>query len=1131
MKRRIYGLPNESLVTPKRLVVDSGRTNPRAMKQTVSGRIRFGVFELDVKAGELRHQDKTILLQEQSFRLLLALLQRSGEVVTREDLQKQLWPNDTVVEFDLGINAAIKRLRRILNDSPEDPKYIETVARRGYRLMVPVQWVPSPDNGEVKIDADRTGRRLSFKRGGLVGEEVSHYRVVEVVARGGMGVIYKAEDLYLGRTVALKFLPEEFDADARALLGLEQEACLASSLNHPNICSIYELGKHGGQPFIAMELLTGHNLRDSLALDVSGAAGEATPAPVEKLLDIAIQVCEGLKAAHEKGIIHRDIKPANIFITTNGVVKILDFGLAKLVQSDTNEVRDDHRDVTPSTDPSVPAVFKHGPTGIAIGTAAYMSPEHILGERLDARTDLFSLGVVLYQMATGAAPFRGETPALLFDVVLHQTPVTPRVLNSALPSELEAIINRALEKDRNLRYPSAAEMQAELRRLASDVAQPPTVPKPRSGDDTATIRRKPAQMIFASALLLVALIGGGLYWRWRAHKAEAIPVRGKIVLADFDNKTGDSVFDDTLRLGTSKDLDQSPFLELLSDGQIAETKGLMGQPRKGRLTPELAREVCVRTGSAATLEGSIAMLGKDYIVGLKAVNCHTGEELAVEQFSVDSKEKVLSTLGNSVATIRLALGESLVSVQEHSVPLQNVTTSSLEALKAYSDAAGANDAGDYRAAIALCQRAIALDPNFAIAYMALGVNYSIIGLSDRGSQYLRKAYDLRDRVSERERLAIETFYADNVTGNTEAAREAFRLWMRVYPNNLGPPTNLANDDTILGDYGDALALYKKVVDAYPRSPLSYSNLAAGYMYLDRLDEVHATAQEATAHHLDPPAMHLILYWTEFLQNDADGMQREKAALMGKPGWEDQVLDIASDSAAYVGQFSKARELTAEAVDSAERAKEKEAAAAYKAEAAVREAFVGNVEIAKAEARAALKLSTSRDAAAISAVALALSGDVAEAKRIADDLNKRFPENTIVQFNYLPTIRAEIALRSGSPKKAIEALAPATAYELGTIQGSASFMLYPVYMRAEAYLAAHQGVASAAEFRKILNHPGVVINEPIGALAHLGLARAYALSGDTAKAETAYQDFFALWKDADPDIPIYKQAKAEYAKLR
>jgi eukaryotic-like serine/threonine-protein kinase len=633
------------------------------------------------------------------------------------------------------------------------------------------------------------------------------------------------------------------------------------------------------------------------------------------------------------------------------------------------------------------------------------------------------------------------------------------------------------------------------------------------------------------AALVVAAGGGGLYWRWRRHQATALPIKGKIVVAEFDNKTSDSVFDGTLRLGLTKDLLQSPFLELISDARIAETMSLMGQPKNARFTPELAREVCIRTGSAATLEGSVASFGQDYVVGLRAVNCHTGDELAVEQLTVDSKEKILPELADSASKIRHALGESLVSVQEHNGSLQSVTTSSLEALKAYSDGATATDHGDYKAAIALFQRAIDLDSNFASAYMALGAAYGSIGLSDRGSQYVRKAYDLRERVSDRERLVIETFYEDNITGNTEAARNAYQLWMKVYPDNLDAPTELANDDTVLGDYGYALALYKKVVSAYPRSALSYSNLAAGYMYLDRLDEVHATAQEAAAHHLDPPAMHLILYETEFLQNDVAAMQRDKAALMGKPGWEDQIYEIESDSAAYAGQFSKARELTANAADSAGRANEKDPAAVYKAEAAVREALVGNVEIAKAEARAALKLSTSRDAAAISAVALALSGDVVEAKRVADDLNQRFPENTVVQFNYLPTIRAGIALRSSNPKKAIEALAPATAYELGTIQGSANFMLYPVYMRGEAYLALHQGVASAAEFQKVLDHPGVVVNEPIGALAHLGLARAYALNRDTINAKVAYQDFLTLWQDADPDIPIYKQAKVEYLKLR
>jgi tetratricopeptide (TPR) repeat protein len=558
----------------------------------------------------------------------------------------------------------------------------------------------------------------------------------------------------------------------------------------------------------------------------------------------------------------------------------------------------------------------------------------------------------------------------------------------------------------------------------------------------------------------------------------------------------------------------------------------MAQPKEARLTRELAREVCQRTASAATIEGSISSLGSQYVLGLKAVNCRSGDVLANEQATASGKEQVLKAVGEAATKIREKLGESLASVQKYDAPPESVTTPSLEALQAYSLGYKAYHVkNDYAAAVSLFQRAISLDPNFAMAYARLGTSYMNQGQTARAAENTRKAYELRERVSEREKLYIASHYEHFVTGNLEAARKTYELWAQTYPRELTPIGNLGGIYETLGDYDKSLAVAQESFKRNPDS-FAYTNLVYYYSKVNRLDEARATAQEAQAHNLDNPQIHVILYGIDFLQHDATGMEREAAGLMGKPGFEDNMLDNESDTAAYGGQFAKARELTRRASDSAQRADEKETAGIYEAEAAVREALVGNMSQAKRQAQAAIALSNGRDVEAMCGIALGLASDSAQATRLAADLAKRFPEDTIVQFESLPMIHAAAALSGGSATKAIEALAPAAPYGNGTTAPIwTGFTLYPVYLRGEAYVAAHQGSAAAAEFQKILDHPGVVVNEPIGALAHLGLARAYALSGDTTKSKTAYQDFFALWKDADPDIPILKEAKAEYAKLQ
>jgi eukaryotic-like serine/threonine-protein kinase len=625
----------------------------------------------------------------------------------------------------------------------------------------------------------------------------------------------------------------------------------------------------------------------------------------------------------------------------------------------------------------------------------------------------------------------------------------------------------------------------------------------------------------ASIVVFGLAVGG---WWVRSRKPHALTEKDTIVLADFTNTTGDPVFDGTLRQGLSAQLEQSPFLSLLSDQRVAQTLVLMAQPKDGRLTRELAHEVCQRTASAATIEGSISSLGSQYVVGLKAVNCRSGDVLADEQTTASGKEQVLKALGEAATKMRERLGESLASVQKYDAPAENVTTPSLEALQAYSLGYQAMDRIDFAAAVPLFQRATSLDPNFAMAYARLGTSWNQLGEITRGAENTRKAYELRERVSEREKLYIASHYEHFVTGNLEAARKTYELWAQTYPRDNIPPANLGNIYGNLGDYDKALAQTQEAMKLDPGSGNTYGNLVSAYVLVNRLDEARASAQEAQAHNLDNPATRLSLYIIDFLQHDTAGMEREAAGLMGKPGFDDFMLDVESDTAAYGGQFAKARELTRRASDSAQRADEKETAARYAAEAAVREALVGNMSQAKQQARAALALSTGTDVEALSAIALGLTGDTPQATRLAADLAKRFPEDTIVQFEYLPMIHAAAALQSGSANKALEALVPASPYELGS-----TVNLYPVYLRGEAYLAAHQGSAAAAEFQKIIDHRGIVLNEPIGALAHLQIGRAYAMQGDTAKAKAAYQDFLTLWKDADPDIPMLKQAKTEYAK--
>jgi serine/threonine protein kinase/predicted Zn-dependent protease len=1038
-----------------------------------------------------------VLLREQVFQVLRMMLGREGKIVTREEIKERLWPNDTVVDFDHSINATIKTLRRALGDSADAPRYIETLARRGYRLMPAAEYLEStPGIAPGGVTAKAPLQSSSF-----TGKKVSHYRVLDVIGGGGMGMVFKAEDLKLGRRVALKFLPEEFADDEVALKRFEREAQTASALNHPNICTIFEIEEHERQPFIAMELLQGDTLRDRLT------ASNQERLPLSDLLEISVQICDGLQAAHDQGIIHRDIKPANIFLCKSGTVKILDFGLAKLVGS---EVELEKAEAASTTGPKPYATERVKDvltrTGATAGTTGYMSPEQVRHEELDTRSDLFSFGLVVYEMACGQRAFTGQTLVDVHEAILHQAHAPARARNPVLPHSLDLVLAKALEKDRNRRYQSATAMKDDLKRITREVHP---------------ARRWTRRALAAALLLAVAALS---VWRYEVYRHRiTLAPSDTIVLADVDNRTGDPVFDLALNTALRYEMEQTPYLNLLGLDKTYAAIGQLKLPPTTKITLEIARQICSKTNSKMVISDSIADAGNRYHLEIGALDCGSGATLAEEVADISARNQVVHELGATAARLRRKLGEPAESLTRFNQPLEKATSASLEALQTGTEGTKLLLAGNPQAALPLYHRTIELDPDLALTYEGIGAANEALRHYDLAAAAITRAYQLRDRMTEKDGLNAEYLYYDAVTGELDKAYSVLRRLLELFPRDVFFHTNLEDMLRRLGQLNRAADLADETARLAPSS-LYFSWAADVNISASRFNQARSWLAEARALKLDSLELKIQRLQLAFIEGDRAALDQ---IFDGEANGPNRVvfLRMRSSFEAQQGHFDFADRLQLQA---SRLSSDPEDISRALVLSALQNAEAGRVVQARNAEDKALRSTLDRNLRMILALSLARSGRTEEATKLADEVSQEAPLDTIVQRYLVPTVHAAVKLLQHDPA-ASDLLRQTVQYDLSYNE---SFnYLYPAYVRGLAYLESGDGRSAAAEFQKLIDNPGLCRQFITGPLARLQLGRAQRLMGDNASARKSYEEFLSIWKGADHDVPVYRQAKAEYAQLK